>query len=343
METRANYLLVGGFVLALIAGLVVFAVWFGKFQFDKQFSRYDILFEGSVTGLDLGGSVRFSGVSVGEVIDIRLEPDRPNLVRVTIEVHSETPVREDTVASLELQGLTGGLYVLLSGGAAESAQLVSEDKKQHAVIRSRPSSLEQILAGAPELLQGANQLIANGNLLLNADNRARFAEILENTSRFTNTLADQGEAIDSLFADAAATMENLRKASASVEQLATGVQEKSDPLFEQANNTLLAAEQLADSLEGTAGAAQADLHSLAEDLGNSAKSFTRMVNQINATVAENREPIRDFTAAGLYELTTLITEARDFLVGLNRVTTEVERDPARFLFGDQQQGYETNQ
>ena len=68
-----------------------------------------------------------------------------------------------------------------------------------------------------------------------------------------------------------------------------------------------------------------------------------MVNQINATVAENREPIRDFTAAGLYELTTLITEARDFLVGLNRVTTEVERDPARFLFGDQQQGYEANQ
>ena len=68
-----------------------------------------------------------------------------------------------------------------------------------------------------------------------------------------------------------------------------------------------------------------------------------MANQINATVAENREPISDFTAAGLYELTTLITEARDFLVGLNRVTTEVERDPARFLFGDQQQGYETNQ
>ncbi len=343
METRANYLLVGGFVLTLIAGLVVFVIWFGKFQFDRQFSRYDILFKGSVTGLDLGGSARYSGVSVGEVIDIRLEPDRPELVRVTIEVHAETPVREDTVASLELQGLTGGLYVLLSGGSMDSPPLVSEDTTQHAVIRSRASSLEQILAGAPELLQGANQLIANGTRLLNDDNRARVAEILENTSRFTGTLADQGEAIDSLFADAAATMENLRKASASVEQLATSVQEKTGPLFDQANNTLLAAEQLADSLDGSTGAVQADLHNLAEDLGNSAKSITRMANQINATVAENREPISDFTAAGLYELTTLITEARDFLVGLNRVTTEVERDPARFLFGNQQEGYEANQ
>jgi phospholipid/cholesterol/gamma-HCH transport system substrate-binding protein len=343
METRANYLMVGVFVLALAIGLVGFVVWFGKFQFDRQFTRYDILVEGSVTGLNLGGPVRYSGVRVGEVIDIRLEPERPHIVRVTVEVNADTPVREDTVASLELEGLTGGLYVLLSSGSDEAARLLPKEGEKLAVIASRASSLEQILQGAPELLKGATQLIANGNQLLNPDNQARFAEILDNSSRFTGKLADQGEAIDRLFADAAATMENLRQASVSVQQLAETVEQDSAELFGQANDTLVAAEELARSLESTAGAAQVDINRLANDLGGTAKSITGVADEVRFMVAENREQIRDFTSIGLYELSTLISEARGFLVGLNRVTTEVQRDPARFLFGNQQQGYEANQ
>ncbi|MFQ5466669.1 MAG: MlaD family protein [Kiloniellaceae bacterium] len=114
METRANYLMVGSFVLVLAAGLVVFVLWLAKVQFDVKFDRYDILYDGSVTGLKVGSPVRYRGVRVGEVIEISLDPARPEQVQVTIEVESETPVRSDTVATLEIEGLTGGLYVLLS-------------------------------------------------------------------------------------------------------------------------------------------------------------------------------------------------------------------------------------
>jgi phospholipid/cholesterol/gamma-HCH transport system substrate-binding protein len=68
-----------------------------------------------------------------------------------------------------------------------------------------------------------------------------------------------------------------------------------------------------------------------------------MANEIRDMVAETRLPLRDFASGGLYELNTLLIEARALLAGLNRVTSEVERDPARFLFGDQQSGYEAGQ
>lgn len=343
METRANYLLVGSFVLVFMLGLLGFVVWLAKFQFDTQYARYDIVFSQSVTGLGLGSAVRYNGVNVGEVIDIRLDRQRANQVRATIEVVADTPIRENTVATLELQGLTGGLYVLLTGGSDESPPLEPKEGEDFAVIRAGVSSLEQVLSGAPELLEGATLLLARGNALLNDDNRARIAEILQNVSRLTGTLADQEEEIEAVFGEAAETMRNLRKTSSAVEGLATALEADSKGLFQQANKTLVAAEKLATSLDGNTAALQNDFSALAKDLSRSAETVTGMAGEIQSTVAENRAAINDFTSTGLYELSTFITEARDLLVGLNRVTTEVERDPARFLFGNQQQGYEANQ
>ena len=97
---------------------------------------------------------------------------------------------------------------------------------------------------------------------------------------------------------------------------------------------------LTSSLEQSVGSSTDTLKLLLDEMRVSAQAFTEMANEIQDMVAENREPFRDFTAGGLYELNTLLIEARALLTGLNRVTTEVERDPARFLFGDQQSGYE---
>jgi phospholipid/cholesterol/gamma-HCH transport system substrate-binding protein len=343
METRANYLLVGGFVLALIVGFLVFVVWFAKFQFDVEFRRYQIVFKGSVTGLSPGSHVRYSGVRVGEVIEVRLDRDNPQRVRTTIEVETGTPIRQDTVASLELQGLTGGLYVLLSGGSADAPPLEPRAGEKFAVISSRASSLEQVLAGAPDVLEGANLLLARANRLLSDENTAHFGQALANISRLTGTLADQSTQIDTLFADAAKTMTNLREASASVAELAGALKGDSTRLMSQASDTLAATENLADALGRSADSVKTDVNALVEDLRGTATATTGMAREIEALVAENREPLLDFTSGGLYDITNMVAEVRDILVGLNRVTTEVERDPARFLFGNQQQGYEPAQ
>ena len=76
METRASYIAVGAFVLVLVLGLVGFVIWVGKFRTQEEFARYDILFSGSVTGLQVDGTVRYRGVSVGRIIDIAIDPLR---------------------------------------------------------------------------------------------------------------------------------------------------------------------------------------------------------------------------------------------------------------------------
>ena len=343
METRANYLLVGGFVLAFSIGLLGFVIWLAKFEFDTEVARYEILFEGSVTGLQVGSTVRFSGVRVGEVVDLRLDKVMLGQVKTMIEVQADTPVREGTTASLEIQGLTGGLYVLLSGGTADAPALTAKAGQRYPEIPSRQSSLEQVLAGAPDLLEGANLLLARANRILNEDNAANLSRILENVEVLTGSVADQNQEIATLISDASATMKNLREASAAAQNFAGNLDRKTDSLFKEAEASLTAVRELAGTLDGSVGSVEQDFDLLVKDLRVTAKQANAALGEMEAMLVENREPIKEFTSVGLLELSNLIVEAREVMLGLNRVTSQVERDPARFLFGNQQQGYETNQ
>lgn len=318
METRANNLLVGSFVLLILAGATVFFLWLAKFQFDVEFTRYDIRFPGSVSGLKVGSSVELNGVLVGEVIDVRIDPDHVETVVVTIEVPAETPVREDTLASLELAGITGGVTILLSGGTQEAPPLRPKPGEKRAVIASKASSLEQFLEDAPELLQSLQLLVVRASALLNEDNQEAFAESLRNVSAVTGALAARTGDIEALFESAALTMANLREASSALKTTAT-------------------------TINATVARNEPEVANLIADLRQSASTMTRVANEVEGLVAENRGPLRDFTGEGLYELTNFLSEARALIDGLNRVTTQVERDPARFIFGNQQQGYETRQ
>jgi len=318
METRANNLLVGSFVLLILAGTTVFFLWLAKFQFDVEFTRYDVRFAGSVSGLKVGSAVELNGILVGEVIDIRIDPERVENVVVTIEVPSETPVREDTLASLQIKGLTGGVTVQLAGGTQNSPPLQPKAGEKRAIVASQASSLEQFLEDAPELLQSLQLLVGRASALLSEDNQAAFAQSLQNVSALTGALAARTDDIETLFDSASQTMANLRDASDALKTTA-------------------------DTFNTTVARNEPEVAGLVADLRQSAITMTRFSKELEALVAENREPLRDFTGEGLYELTNFLSEARALIDGLNRVTTQVERDPARFIFGNQQQGYETRQ
>lgn len=343
METRASYLLVGTFVLAFAAGLVVFVVWLAKFQFDTEFARYEVRFTGSVTGLSTASPVRYSGVRVGEVIEISLSPERPEEVQVTIEVDSKTPVRSDTVATLEIEGLTGGLYVLLIGKSPEAPPLTATPGARYPVIASEASTLQQVIEGAPELVQKVDLLLARANDLLSPENRISLANSLANIDVFTTTLKDRSGDIGVLIQDAGATMENIRNATANLEALATKLNQSSDQLVTRIDTTLASIDGMASGIARAVEDSAGDAQALIGDLRGTAQSLAKTSDEVQAMIAENREPLSDFTATGLTEFTGLLIEMRDLVVALNRVTTELQRDPARFLFGDRQQGYEVRQ
>ncbi|KAA0684111.1 MlaD family protein [Roseomonas genomospecies 6] len=315
METRTSYILVGSFVLALLAGLFVFTVWVAKIQLEETRQPYYIYFTGSVTGLQEGSPVRYRGIPVGTATDIRLDPNDVSRVRVRIEVQEGTPIKTDSIASLEVQGITGGAYVQISGGTEMSELLRTAHDGGIPVIPSRPSSLTVFVDAAPQLLNRTLDLTNRVADLLTPQNQAAIAEILANTRTLTAELASASQGLDGTLAQANRTLQGFETVGPQLGET-----------MEQAQRTLAAVESGTKTLTG-------DLHTLAGSLNKTA-------NQLNTMIGENRGPLRDFTGTGLYDLTLLISQLRDLSGQLSRVVTRIENDPSNFLFGGTRQGVE---
>lgn len=322
METRANYLIVGSFVLVMMLGALGFIIWLAKFQYEREFAHYEIIFRGNVTGLKTGSPVSYRGITVGEVRTLRIDPKNVEQVLVTVEIAADTPIKADTVASLEVAPLTGGATILLSGGTQAAADLPRRTSDPHPVIASVPSRFEQVLAGAPEMIGRINELVLRASALLSPENQAAITGTLANAKTFTDVLANRSADIDQALTDTAVTLKTLRDAA------------------ERTSAALATIDRAGRGVETAVASTTSDVRSLVTDLRQSASALTTMTREVEAMVNENRRPLRDFTSTALYEFSTFVTDLRTLVNGLSRVTTEVERDPARFIFGNRQQGYE---
>src|SRR5579885_674358 len=189
METRANYVAVGAFVLAVLAGVVVVLLWLARVQFNHVFAHYDIYFTGSVTGLTQGSAVTYNGIQIGRVIEIRIDPQNLQQVRVTIEVDQPTLIRSDAVASLEVQGLTGVAFVEITGGSQNAPPLEAQLGQRYPVIASRPSGLQRVVSSAPEALSRLIEVADRLAEVLDDRNRAAITETLDNMRRLSAVAA----------------------------------------------------------------------------------------------------------------------------------------------------------
>ena len=209
METRASYTLVGAFVLVLMLGMVGFVIWLAKFDSTVRYTDYEILFDGSVTGLTADSPVRYLGIPVGTVRKIEIDPFNVDLVRVVIQVDSDTPVKTDSIASIEMQGITGGAYVEIEGGGQDSLDLVPEPGKSIATIKSEKSALQELFASAPQVLKSANELLERANKLLDEQNREIIHQILADVQSFTGELAEHSGSIGEIIEDGRRTFANI--------------------------------------------------------------------------------------------------------------------------------------
>jgi phospholipid/cholesterol/gamma-HCH transport system substrate-binding protein len=213
METRAEYVLVGAFVLVLLAGLAVALVWFVQAPFKVNAAKYDIYFHGSVSGLDVGSDVRFNGVLVGQVSNIQLEPQRPTEVRVTVDINHDVVIRKDAVAELQIKGLTGTAYVEITGNNGTAPPLIAETGQPRPVIRSRSSQLTELFNGMPVLIQKLSTLADRLNDLTDARNRAALAETLANLRQVSAVLAAHSKDINTSLNGLSASVQHLNQAA----------------------------------------------------------------------------------------------------------------------------------
>jgi phospholipid/cholesterol/gamma-HCH transport system substrate-binding protein len=315
METRANYVAVGAFVLVVLIGIVTVVLWLARVEFRREFTYYDIYFTGSVAGLAQGAEVRYSGIRVGRVTEIRIDPQNLQQVRVTVELDQTALIKADAVASLEFQGLTGTSYIEISGGSQKAPPLEVRPGQRYPVIASKPSGLERVFASAPEVLARLLEVADRLNAFLDERNRAAIAETLDNMRRLTAVAAARAGDLDTMIADTAEAMRELRATLTTADQ------------------TLAELRQLVGERGEVRGALQA--------IDGASRKLDKLETDLDALVQENRPPLRDFTQRGLNELSQLIVDARSLVGELTRLSEEIERDPARFLFGgERREGYQ---
>jgi phospholipid/cholesterol/gamma-HCH transport system substrate-binding protein len=195
METRANFVLIGTFTLAVIAAAFGFVLWFQNLHTTKARSPLRIVFEGPAAGLRNGGSVNFNGIRVGEVMSVKL--DNPRRVVALAMVENNAPIRKDTLVGLEFQGLTGVAAISLKGGEV-AAPAVPLDEDGVPILTADPNALQDVTEAIRGTLQNINRVVA--------DNQQSVKNSLRNVEAFTATLARNSERIDAIMVKIDAVM-----------------------------------------------------------------------------------------------------------------------------------------
>jgi phospholipid/cholesterol/gamma-HCH transport system substrate-binding protein len=185
METKANYPLIGGFVIFLFSGLMIFVLWISNVNFASDTREYHIFFAGSVAGLKNGSTVMYRGVPIGTVQSIDVDKKNIDQVKVRIGINDKVPLRKTMVASLETQGLTGIAYVQISGGTQSDPLLEREIGQKLPVVPSQRSLYENVTASVPELLKKLVALADDMRGWFDDNNRKAFAETLHNIQAIT--------------------------------------------------------------------------------------------------------------------------------------------------------------
>jgi phospholipid/cholesterol/gamma-HCH transport system substrate-binding protein len=328
METRAGYVLVGLFVVALFVASIGGAILLGDIQLDQKTRPFRIDFSGSVAGLSEGSGVRYRGVPVGSVSQIKIDPSNVEQIDVIIEVDTNVPIKADMVAVLESQGLTGIGYIEIQGGSQAAADLVSSDGAIP-VLPSRPSSLQQVFKTAPEIASQLVVLMARAEQFLKPENEKAFADILASLGTLSAALADKAPDIETAID---ATTAAARQLETSVKTLA--------PVFESLDRELVSvSEETKATLAAIRGAAtglEGEIGSLSKSLQDTSKRIGRVAGTANTTLEDIRPGLEDFSQSGLYEVSQFLVEARVLVGNLDQLVRQINRDPSQFLFGSQE-------
>ena len=310
MEPKVNYIVVGAFVVLLVTALLGVILWLGKSDYRGVYDRYYAYMRESVSGLSVNSAVKYRGVDVGRVKDISLRPENPEEVRLTLDILHGTPIKTDTVAVLQTQGLTGLATVDLAGGTRDAPVLQAAPGEEYPVIKTAPSlffTLDKAVSrlleeqGLTKLLGNLNQLSQQAAAVVDEDNRMALRRILKDLSELTQTLTARHQQVDRGITSASRSAENLARMT--------------ETMNEQMPKLL---DRVSDSV--------AALQVMTEELAKTGRS-------VNSLVQETRPDLEEFSRHTLAETGLLITELRQLTGTLHRIAQELEREPNALVLG----------
>lgn len=304
MTPRSSYVLVGVFVLMLGAALIAGLLWLTTGGPPRDYSGYLVYMTESVSGLNVDAEVKYKGVSVGRVSEVALDTENPERVRIVLLVLEDTPVKTDTVATLELQGITGIANINLTGGSLGAQKLTEKGDQEYPVIQSRPSLLMRLDDTVSELFSSIITTSDRMGQVLNEDNQASIAATLQHTERLTAQLSARAKELNQL-------LDNANTLVTKVDAATTRLPE------------------LVDQFTRTANA----LETMATNLAAAGETLQATSIDLQTTVASSGSDVRAFTSGALPQASQLVQELKITAGNLRRVSESLEDDPSRVLFG----------
>ncbi len=293
-----NYTLVGAFVLLLVTVLCAAALWLASGgALRKQYDLYLAIEDESVAGLNTNAPVKYNGVEVGKVRDIALDHSNPERVRLLLAIERGTPVKEDTLAVLKTQGLTGIAYVELGGSTGASPPLRAVDGEPYPVIQTRPSLSTRLENVLTTVLTKLDRTSSNIDAILSDANREAFSRTLADMAAVSQAIAARRDDIDAGIVNASRTFDHTAKATAQL-----------GPLIEQVGRSAQSIDQLG-------------------------QAATKASTQAGDTAEAVGADVQRFTAQTLPELQRLLAELNVMSASLRRLSEQTERNPSSLLLG----------
>jgi phospholipid/cholesterol/gamma-HCH transport system substrate-binding protein len=217
MERNVNYMIVGFFVLLGIAGIVFYASWIIGGLDRNNYNYYSVIFRDAVTGLTVKSPVLYKGIRVGEVTDIILSPDKPEIIVVNMKVKHTTPIQQYTKVSLGIQGITGQASIELDTRAGKPKPPEIQEGFAYPALEGSAAQISQVLEDVPDIAKNVLHITDKLNRLLDENTIANIEASLANMARLTQEanalLSPENVALIN------ATLKNAESASQNVNSL----------------------------------------------------------------------------------------------------------------------------
>ena len=308
METRANHLLIGSFVIALVIGVINFVFWMQKGGVDSTTRDYVIYFNGAVNGLSRASQVLFNGIRIGRVQSIAIDEKDARRVRVVVRLHQNAPIRKNSQAQLFSQALTGVAAVQITPGTTDEPFLTAVTQKDEMPeIAASPVVSGSITDAMPEILGNANLLLKRLNTVV-ADNEASIRSAVKNVELFSETLATKREDVATIIGDVKALSSRLKAT----------------------------AEKIDGAVDQVAGFFGGEGNSVLEDAKAAAKSLKAMADNLEKSLGNGPQEVLSMAKSTLKEFELFAKDGRRAAQSLDRVLEKMDQNPQSFIFGGSQ-------
>lgn len=292
--------LVGLFVSIAIAVLVAFIIWLTGRTGNQEVERYSLMFHKDVSGLAVGGPVKYMGMNIGKVIRMDLVREESIMVQVDIEILASTPVDNGTWASLALQGITGVAVVNLASEPGSHPPLVAPPDREYPVIPVRIVGFSALMSSAPEIMAKLNNLLSHAEKILGEDNQATISSTLNHIDQLTGSLAEEHETI-------AAIPGNL-------------------------NQTITEIRVTVEQLQATVAELRPNIGVTVENLRHTSGNLVSLTDRMDNLLREHEDDLGRFMEDGLGEAPALMAETRNALRDLEKLVGELQDDPSQLIY-----------